>query len=547
MNTQATSPDLPETYYRDNFHCLVSTVADQYSDLLTAQETLWYNTYLALTEPAQCLYIRLLTRKGPLFRRDKIHYPEIKLLATAFEELDHVGLISLQPADISHSDFCQLFTKPELLSTFDFLSGSKQAKKAEIVEQVIQHHPDLTFYSSEILKVHYAEHLSVFCLLFFGNTHQDLSQFVLADIGIQQFEHYPIDTAFRLFQHREHIDNWLALSEKADIYWQHKEAKETQAIAEMQSDLPGAFDWKPLERKRQRLINHIARDLERLGNHDSNRLDQALTLFQQSERAPSRERQIRILDKQGETKQALDLVKRVLTTPQNEEEADVADVLNHRLLNKLGDKQPPRRKPKFDSEKLKLIQQQLCVELDVAAYYQQQGWQAYYLENTLFCGLFGLAMWDIIFSAQQGAFLNPFQRSPKDMFSSDFYLKRKQLIDKRLNDLESGEWDNWLAVYNAKQGLSNDWVHWGVFTEEILIKAVSAIPVLALTAIFKRILFDPRNNRSGFPDLALFKDGQYCLAEVKGPGDTLQNNQIRWLKMFEQHSIAAKVVYVEWC
>ena len=547
MSDQAVFPDLADTYYRDNFHCLVSTVIEQYSDLLSPAETLWCNTYFALSEAAQCLYIRLLTRKGPFFRRDKIRYPEIKLLPQAFTELNRVGLITLEPTDISHCEYCNLFTKPELISRFDFLSGYKQAKKAEIIEQVILHQPDLNHYSSDVLKVHNAEHLAVFCLLFFGNTHQDLSQFVLADIGIQQFESYPIDSAYRLFKHREHIDSWMALSKLADTYWQHKEAKDSQAIAEMQFDLPDAFDWQPLERKRQRLINHIARDLERLGNHDSNRLEQALTLFQHSDRAPSRERQIRILDKQGKSEQALALVKQILATPQNEEEADVADVLNHRLLNKLGDKQPPRRKPTFANEKLPLKQQQSCVELDVADYYQQQGWHAYFLENTLLCGLFGLALWDIIFSAQQGAFLNPFQRSPKDMFSRDFYLNRKQQIDERLNQLETGEWEDWLAVYNAKQGLSNDWIHWGLITEEIIINAISTIPITALTAIFKRILFDPKNNRSGFPDLALFKEGQYCLAEVKGPEIPCKVIKFDGLKCLSRHGITAKVVYVEWC
>ena len=546
MSNQNPVPDLPETYYRDNFHCLVSTVAEQYSDLLTVQETHWYNTYLALSEPAQCLYVRLLTRRGPLFRRDKIHYSEIKALPNAFDELDKAKLVTLQPADITHHDFCNLFTKPELINTFDFLSDFKQAKKAEVVEQVILHQPDLAPYSCELLKVHHNEHLAVFFLLFFGNTHQDLSQFVLTDIGIHQFEDYPIDSAYRLFQRREHIDEWLSLSQQADTYWQYKEAKDLSAIATMQSDLPSAFDWRPLERKRQRLINHIARDLERIGLHDAHSLEQALTLFQQSDREPSRERQIRILDKQGNSKRALALAQQILEAPQNEEEADVAATLCHRLLNKLGDKQPPRRKPSFASEKLQLAQQQSCVELDVAAHYQQLGWQSYYVENTLLCGLFGLVMWDIIFSAQQGAFLNPFQRSPKDMFSRDFYLTRKQLVDQRLLELENGDWKNWLTVYTSKKGISNDWVHWGLITEEIIEKAVSTIPVKALTAIFKRILFDPKNNRSGFPDLVLFKDGEYCLAEVKGPGDTLQSNQIRWLKMFKQHAITAKVVYVEW-
>ena len=39
------------------------------------------------------------------------------------------------------------------------------------------------------------------------------------------------------------------------------------------------------------------------------------------------------------------------------------------------------------------------------------------------------------------------------------------------------------------------------------------------------MLADLRNNCSGFPDLILFRDGQYELVEVKGPGDRLQINQ----------------------
>ncbi|AJR08256.1 VRR-NUC domain-containing protein [Photobacterium gaetbulicola] len=540
------APELPATYYRDNFHCLVNTVVEQYADLLTPQEHLWYRTYIALSKPAQCLYIRLLSRKGPYFRSDKLQYPEIAPLPDALAELNSTGMATLQPDTIPYREFCALYTKPELISRFDFLSSNKQAKKPDLVEQVINHQPDLSQHSRQILEVHHTQHLEVFFLLFFGNTHQDLSQFVLADIGIQRFENYPIDSAYRLFNRRQEIEDWLMLSAMTEQYWQHKESKELKAIADLQYALPDTYSWPPIEKKRQRLINHIARDIERLGNHAPERLEQARVLYQQSERAPSRERQVRILDKQGDMAQALAIAKQMLHSPFSEEEADVAEVLTHRLLNKIGDKQPPRKKPNFDNEQLQLNQQQSCVELDVAAYYQQQGWQPYYLENTLLCGLFGLAMWDIIFSAEHGAFLNPFQRSPKDMFTRDFYLSRQQKIDRRLAELNAKQWNDWLEVFRAKQGISNDWVHWGVLTEEIITQAVSAIPPKALTAIFRRILFDPRNNRSGFPDLILFKPGRYCFAEVKGPGDTLQSNQIRWLKMFQQQQITAKVVYVQW-
>ncbi|WP_166645381.1 VRR-NUC domain-containing protein [Photobacterium lutimaris] len=539
-------PELPQTYYHDNFLCLINTVNDMYGDLLSRHEKQWYDSFIALSKAAQCLYIRLLTRKGPYFRYDKIHYPEIESLSTAFIELEQAKMISLAPKDIGYDAFCTLYSKPELIQFFDFLSTHKQAKKGEIVAQVINHHPDISTHSTRLIEVYHNHHLSVFFLLFFGNSHQDLSQFVLTDLGLQLFEDYPIDPNYRLFHQRLHIDQWLQLSALNEQYWRYKEAKDLAAIAELSEALPDRFDWPPLERKRQQLINHIGRDTERLGSKDPEKLEHARLLYQHSERPPSRERQIRILDKQGGTEQALALALQMQDSPTNEEEADVAGILTHRLLNKLGSKQPPRKRPKFDSEILLLAQQHASVELDVSAYYQQRGWQAYFLENTLLCGLFGLAMWDIIFSAQQGAFLNPFQRSPKDMFSHKFYLHRQPQIDERLAALESGDWQYWLEIYRAKQGISNDWVNWGTLTEAIIHQAATTIPVTALVAIFKRILFDPKNNRNGFPDLILFKDGQYCFAEVKGPGDTLQNNQIRWLKMFQQHQISAKVVYVKW-
>ena len=40
--------------------------------------------------------------------------------------------------------------------------------------------------------------------------------------------------------------------------------------------------------------------------------------------------------------------------------------------------------------------------------------------------------------------------------------------------------------------------------------------------------------------------GQYCLIEVKSPGDTLQDNQKRWLRYFADQGIPARVARVDW-
>lgn len=132
------------------------------------------------------------------------------------------------------------------------------------------------------------------------------------------------------------------------------------------------------------------------------------------------------------------------------------------------------------------------------------------------------------------------------MFQAEFYHQRKPAIDLRLEELRSGEWDQWLTVFQDKSPISNDWVNWNLLSADIITLAIKAIPAPVLCHLFERILFDPRNNRSGFPDLVAFKENQYRWIEVKGPGDKLQANQIRWLRVFQQLNVPALVAYVQW-
>lgn len=79
--------ELPEGYYLDNFHYLLEFVTRQYAHLLNKEELAYASGFQALTSGAQMLYVRLVQRKGPLFRRDKINYPEIANLAQVICEL----------------------------------------------------------------------------------------------------------------------------------------------------------------------------------------------------------------------------------------------------------------------------------------------------------------------------------------------------------------------------------------------------------------------------------------------------------------------------
>ena len=104
------------------------------------------------------------------------------------------------------------------------------------------------------------------------------------------------------------------------------------------------------------------------------------------------------------------------------------------------------------------------------------------------------------------------------------------------------------AAYSRYQGYLCTWVDWRYIDLALVQDTLVVVPPEHLLAIWQRMLFDPLENRSGFPDLiALGKlQGQYSLIEVKGPGDALQDGQKRWLRFFQQQGIPASVAWVSW-
>ncbi|MCQ6508125.1 VRR-NUC domain-containing protein, partial [Vibrio parahaemolyticus] len=69
-----------------------------YSDLLTDEEQSLLCSFDYLNKHAQCILVRLYSRKGCWFRSYKLNYLEIPLIDSALAELGGQDLISLSPA-----------------------------------------------------------------------------------------------------------------------------------------------------------------------------------------------------------------------------------------------------------------------------------------------------------------------------------------------------------------------------------------------------------------------------------------------------------------
>jgi len=550
-------PDLPETYYLDNVHTLFAHVGRVYADILDAGPLEFLEQFSALGADAQMLCIRLQNRNPDCYRRSKLSYAEIGSLDAAIDELARHGFIQLNGA-LERIDLLALYTLAELrslLQDFPALSGHGKLRRNEF-EQALIESGDNEFFArlaqqDDWLLLLRRDDYLLCQMLFFGNLNQSMTDFVLSDLGLHQYERYRIDLDNRPYRSRVEIQqHWQLYQVQALL--ELTDHASAPALRELGGLIPGAIDTQsPGFRKSEQLRYEIARQLERIGE-----LEAANRLYRQCLLPPSRERRARIHAQRGRQHQALELCRRIIAQPLDEQELQFACQFALRLC-KCHDLQAPQsaaqlritHRPQIvDLE----LDYQASVEVAVAEHYSAQGAgeRCYYVENSLFNGVLGLLLWEVIFAPLPGAFYNPFQYRPSDFYAHDFCARRSQLLARTWESIRDNE-DIWQQVstrWQHKQGLMNPLVNWQALDLDLVRLALERIEHTHWRAIFTRILKDLRNNRAGFPDLVHFPaGGGYCLIEVKGPGDSLQQNQQRWMQHFAAHRIPHRLARVTWC
>lgn len=536
---------LEEDYYLTNFRSLVSFVGQTYEGLLSDSERQWLNAVTAISEPAQRLYVRLIGRRAPVFRHSKLRYPEIESIDHAAHELCVNGLGTCDaPTDLT--TLLPAFTKPELIKLLS-LPELRQFSRADLETRIVDREVAQDLYTLQQhdswIAITGLSEFTVFKLCFFGNCYQDMSEFVLRDLGVFQYEQYRIDKNSRVFQSREQIDAHLQYFACATALEQTDQS-DANALLDLNRQLPEnkRIDAH-LTRRVDRMHNSIARQLERL-----NELDMALELYQQSEKPPSRERQVRVLMKLARLQDANSLCDAMASQPYVDEEVQFVESMQPKLCKLLS--LPLKKKLPFRpvTTKLNLSAGDARVEMIARDFYSQFG-ECYYVENSLINGVLGLFIWDIVFAPVKGVFYNPFQNAPADFYQPEFTQVRAELLEERFAELSdplrfsARVWDR----FETSHGITNRLVNWHYLNEAVLSLALIRIPVMDWQNLFSRILADLRNHTSGLPDLILFpKDGSYEMIEIKGPGDALQKNQRRWMAYFSEHRIPYRVVHISW-
>ena len=533
-------------YYLENFRQVLAWVGERHGDLLADHERAFLDRFSEVPQASQALLVRMVMRKGMLFRASKLRYAEIGCPLEASAALIDQGWIDADPT----LDLVQLFAllnKDELIRVFGPPAGRSQ-RKTDLLQALLAEHVQprpFRNWCGALGEVAFGLNISELCdrlrLMFFGNIHQDWTEFVLADLGIFRYEQVSFAPASRAFHTREDVDAYLHLHRCRERF-EAGEALE-EVLAEI-PQMPYANEW--LEHRRGKLLLSIGRQCERVGD-----LSQALRLHAASGYPGARERAIRVLERCDQPEAALQLASEAYAAPESEHEAQQLQRILPRLRRALGEP-VARRRVVVEAERIDLAiarQPGLSVEQAVREHLSRSEAPAYYVENALINSLLGLLCWDAIFAPLPGAFFHPFHAAPADLARPDFHTRRAGLFDECLSKLGTDEYRDCIRrVFREKFGLQSQFVSWGLFDETLLELALECIPAEHLKAFFQRILLDVPNHRSGLPDLIQFWPGdrRYQLIEVKGPGDRLQDNQKRWIDFAQRHQMPIAVCYVQW-
>ena len=380
-------------------------------------------------------------------------------------------------------------------------------------------------------------------LLFFGNFHQDWTQFVLSDLGISSYERVPVHSS--PFRTRAHIDAFYRLHEcRAAL-------QEGAELAGIVASLPPPItdsDW--LEEHRQRLLFQVGRAYERLDDASA-----ARAVLSVCTHRGARLRMVRLLERAQEWRAAQALCLAVRENPQSEAERQQVRRVLPRLNRKLG--MPPAEKigltrlASFDVE-LELSADGRAVEFQVRDHLARQEpahSSVHYVENGLINSLFGLLCWDAIFAPLPGAFFHEFQFGPADLESPYFYERRRERFAACFAALDTNRYlDIIRSRLRAKAGIQAPFVAWGLLKQPLLEHALLCFPPPHLRLWFEWIVRDVVENRCGFPDLVQFwpSERRYRMVEIKGPGDRLRDNQRRFLEFCTEHRMQVFVCRARW-
>ena len=549
---QTTQNTLPDTYYLDYFNFLLDFVFKNYSDILCAREKIFYDNFRNLSFSAQCMFVRFANRKGVFFRESKLVYQEIENIGLSIEELCRNNFVSYDNIDQTENHLF-LFTKPEIISIGKARGWDtcykKSQKKEDIIFSIIEQidHSDINaalFDEDRIIFFESEELVNFYKLLFFGDQYNDMTQFVIRDIGNIKLENLENVTFTPNFYSRAEVDDYLTVSAAYRVFKELKELVSPLKCYQWFTDQEIVVDPPYSSRPGKMYVKLILKLAKLLEQHGFNL--EALDIYLKINVSPARERQVRLYSKLNEPEKATMIAEQILECPHNASETLFAKDFLNAGTNRI--KRSTTLTLKSANEITLERDPQTSVEHLAVAYFVENGFEAYHTENSLWRFLFGLLFWEETYDTELSTFHHPLQRLPSDIHDISFYDKRADAINAKLKTVRTRKVfiEKIKDTYHAKLGIAHGYIYWSDDLLKLALKAIELLPLKGLKEVLKMIAIQVKSNTTGFPDLFIFRNKSYYFYEIKSPTDQLSAQQLFWIDFMNKWNIRSEVLKVTW-
>lgn len=535
---------LPPKYYLTHFFEFLEFLEAHYASVMEDRHFRLISDFKNLSEDARCVFVRMINRKGSIFHRGAFQKnAEITDPLSAIQLLVAQGFArSLSESD--QSELCRHLSKAELRAWLleCGVSSPASAGRARLLQLADDNRSSLLLSSlqggDELIVRERIEEMDYLLFLYFGKLQKSLNLYTLRDLGIRR-SHTLKETFRPRYSDRQSAVLEFRLAQALDLT----------------EEAPPGFDWKKQidEIRRMPMVGSNAKLLrDELLWRGANELwndspELALQALLDSEHSEARPKVVRRLYQLGRIEDSRKWLEQILEKPRSDVELLFAEDFLGRKFNKkkLG------ILTEFLRGSTEVVLSDVYLrkpERGVRDMYRKLGFTAHFTENHLWLGLFGLLFWEELFESEAAAIHNPFERSPSDLVSAEFYSKNQGSIEAKLSlfqDLKVLE-KQVLKSVARNYGRLNDVFQWHPNLPKTVIDFIKGCNGCDLALVLRSMAQDFSSYHSGFPDLMLERDGKLKFIEVKAEGDVLRAGQLSTIRLLQQAGFDVEVLRVKW-
>lgn len=522
--------ELPGYYYHDHFKEVINSLRGHYSKILGDVHHQWIAEFESQSFEVQCLYLRMVNRKGKFFRKSKLVYADIPNSDVVLESL----LEKRYARKIDYSDFPPLWqslTKTELVA-FCKDQAFQQIKtswnKPKIVEQLISshcHEQAGDFYCEEFVALEQDHFIEYFLFLYSGKLQNRFDAFTLRDLGIVGVNDREISNRFDSQEEAEECYFYQSALNRiqTDI--------DIEAVTESILIQPKPASSYGIELRSKALFK-AGRKLERLDH-----LELAISAYEQSQYPHSKERLARISYKQGDKNASQALLESIIEDPNSDEDYYFAVDFYQRKFG--ASKQSYATKILADSKSMSLDEAYLkSPERGVIDSYRSKGYVAFHGENGFWLALFGIVFWDEIEADKHSAF----DGLPQSLKLNTFRANHEAAINAKLRLVHEGQGEQIIrSCVDQNFGKPNSFIRWNKLNADLFARVANS-HATSIAKLLDALATSFSNMKDGYPDVLAIKDDQLKLIEVKAEGDVVRKNQLIRINQLKEYGFDVEII-----